>query len=77
LTTDNLAHFFASEGITEEEADDTYEYTYQWLIAAATSQPSQTEEIQPLLDQVNLAICEVGGGPPHAHGKQWWHPWFV
>jgi hypothetical protein len=77
LTTDNLTRFFASQGITEEEAEDAYEYAYQWLTTAATSQPSQAGEIQPLLDQVNLAICKVGGRTPHDHSEQWWHPWFL
>jgi len=34
LTIDNLVQFFAAQGVDEEQADDVFEYTYQWLTKA-------------------------------------------
>jgi len=77
LTTDDLTCFLTTQGITKEEANNAYEYTYWWLTTAATTQPSQDGEIQLLLDQVNLAILEAGGRTPHANSKKWWQPQFL
>jgi len=62
--------------VTEEQADDTFEYTYQWLTKAITNQPSQPAEIQLVLAEINLAISEAGNRPPRGHGVQWWQPFF-
>jgi len=64
LTIDELVRFFAKQGVTEEEAHDMFEYTYQWLTTAATEWASQSTEIQSLLDEVNLAIHKAGNRPP-------------
>ena len=72
LTIDDLAHFYAVQGITEVEVSNVFEYMYQWLTTAATQWPSQTAEIQSLLGEVNLAICEAGNRPPPGNGVQWW-----
>jgi hypothetical protein len=64
LTIDDLVHFFAEQGVTEEEADDMFEYVYQWLTIATTEWASQSTEIQSLLDEVNLAIREAANRPP-------------
>jgi len=68
--------FFAEQGVTEEWADDAFEYTYQWLTKAVTDLPSQSAEIQLVLAEVNLAISEAGNKPPRGHGVQWWQPFF-
>jgi hypothetical protein len=34
LTIDNLVQFFAAQGVDEEQADNVFEYTYQWLTKA-------------------------------------------
>jgi hypothetical protein len=49
---------------------------YQWLAKAIADRPSQSAEIQSVLDEVNLAISEAGNKPPRGHGVQWWHPFF-
>jgi hypothetical protein len=77
LTINDLVRFFAEQGVTEEEADDMFEYAYQWLTIAATKWASQSTEIQSLLDEVNLAICEASNRPPRANGVQWWQPFFL
>jgi hypothetical protein len=64
LTIDELVCFFAEQGVTEEEADDMFEYAYQWLTTATTERASQLTEIQSLLDEVNLAIHKAGNRPP-------------
>jgi len=68
--------FFAAQGVDEEQADDVFEYTYQWLTKAMIDRPSQSAEIQSVLDEVNLAICEAGNRPPRGYGVQWWQPFF-
>jgi len=45
LTINDLMRFFAEQGVTKEEADNAFEYTYQWLTIAATEQASQSTEI--------------------------------
>jgi hypothetical protein len=50
--------------VTEEQADDVFEYAYQWLTKAVTNQPSQSAEIQSVLAEVNLAISKAGNRPP-------------
>jgi len=77
LTVDDLVQFFASQGMTEEEANDAFEYVYQWLTTAATTWVSQATEIQSLLGEVNLAIREAGNKLPRANGGQWWQPFFL
>jgi hypothetical protein len=77
LTIDDLLHFFAKQGVTEEEADDMFEYAYQWLTIATTERAFQSTEIQSLLDKVNLAIREAGNRLPQANGVQWWQPFFL
>jgi hypothetical protein len=72
LTINNLMHFFAKQGVTEEEADNTFEYTYQWLTIATTERASQS-----LLDKVNLAFCEATNRLPQVNGVQWWQPFFL
>jgi hypothetical protein len=37
LTIDNLVRFFAEQGVSEEQADDVFEYTYQWLTKAVAN----------------------------------------
>jgi hypothetical protein len=64
LTIDDLVRFFAAQGVTEEQADDAFEYAYQWLTKAIIDQPSQSAEIQSVLGEVNLAISEAGNRPP-------------
>jgi hypothetical protein len=64
LTIDDLLYFFAKQGVTEEEADDAFEYAYQWLTIATTKRAFQSTEIQSLLDEVNLAICEASNRLP-------------
>jgi hypothetical protein len=76
LTIDDLMPFFAEQGVTEEQADDVFEYAYQWLTKAVTDRPSQSAEIQSVLAEVNLAISEAGNRPPRGHGVQWWQPFF-
>jgi hypothetical protein len=76
LTIDDLVRFFAEHGVSEEQADNVFEYAYQWLANAIADQPSQSAEIQSVLDEVNLAISEAGNKPPQGHGVQWWHPFF-
>jgi len=61
--------------MTEEEANNVFEYVYQWLATAATNWVSQASEIQSLLGEVNLAIREASHKPPRANGAQWWQ-WF-
>jgi len=68
--------FFAEQGVSEEQADDAFEYVYQWLAKAVADRPSQSAEIQLVLDEVNLTISEAGNKPPQGHGVQWWHPFF-
>jgi hypothetical protein len=34
LTIDDLVRFFATQGVDEEQADDAFEYAYQWLTKA-------------------------------------------
>jgi hypothetical protein len=34
LTIDDLVRFFTVQGVTEEQADDMFEYAYQWLTKA-------------------------------------------
>jgi len=53
-----------------------FEYAYQWLTKAIADRPSQSAEIQSVLDEVNLAISEAGNKPPRGHGVQWWQPFF-
>jgi hypothetical protein len=53
-----------------------FEYAYQWLAKAVADRPSQSAEIQSVLDEVNLAISEAGNKPPRGHGVQWWQPFF-
>ena len=74
LTIDDLVPFYAVQGVTEEEANDVFEYTYQWLTIATTEHLSQMAEIQLLLGEVNLAIHEAGNKPPPGNSVQWWHP---
>jgi hypothetical protein len=62
--------------VDEEQADDMFEYTYQWLTKAIINQPSQSAEIQSVLDEVNLAISEAGNRLPRGYGVQWWQPFF-
>jgi hypothetical protein len=76
LTIDDLVRFFAKQGVTEEQADDVFEYVYQWLTKAVTNQPSQSAEIQSVLAEVNLAISKAGNKLPRGHGVQWWQPFF-
>jgi hypothetical protein len=64
LTIDDLMRFFAKQGVTKEEVDNTFEYVYQWLTTAATEWASQSTEIQSLLDKVNLTICEASNRLP-------------
>ena len=68
--------FFAEQGVSEEQADDVFEYAYQWLTKAVANRPTQSAEIQSVLDEVNLAISEAGNKPPWGHGVQWWQPFF-
>jgi hypothetical protein len=49
---------------------------YQWLTKAVADRPSQSAEIQSVLDEVNLAISKAGNKPPQGHGVQWWQPFF-
>jgi hypothetical protein len=77
LTIDDMARFFAAQGVTEEDANDVFEYAYQWLTIAATQRLSQSAEIRSLLGEVNLTICEAGNRPPPANGVQWWQPQFL
>jgi hypothetical protein len=53
-----------------------FEYAYQWLAKAVADRPTQSAEIQSVLDEVNLAISEAGNKPPRGHGVQWWQPFF-
>ena len=76
LTIDDLMRFFAAHRVDEEQADDVFEYTYQWLTKAMINRPSQGAEIQSVLDEVNLAISEAGNRPPRGYGVQWWQPFF-
>jgi hypothetical protein len=76
FTINDLVRFFAEQGVSEEQADDVFEYAYQWLAKAVADQPSQSAEIQSVLDEVNLTISEAGNKPPRGHGVQWWHPFF-
>jgi hypothetical protein len=76
LTINDLVRFFAKQGVSEEQADDVFEYAYQWLAKAVADRPSQSAEIQLVLDEVNLAISEAGNKLPRGHGVQWWHPFF-
>jgi hypothetical protein len=76
LTINDLMRFFAAQGVTEEQADDVFEYAYQWLTKAIIDRPSQSAEIQSVLGEVNLAISEAGNRPPRGHGVQWWQPFF-
>jgi hypothetical protein len=76
LTINDLMQFFAEQGVSEEQADDMFEYTYQWLAKSVADQPSQSAKIQSVLDEVNLTISEAGNKPPRGHGVQWWHPFF-
>jgi len=68
--------FFASQGVTEEQADNVFEYMYQWLTKAVTDQPSQLADIQSVLGEVNLTISKAGNRPPRGHGVQWWQLFF-
>jgi hypothetical protein len=68
--------FFAEQGVSEEQADDAFEYAYQWLTKAIADRPSQLAKIQLVLDEVNLAISEAGNKPPQGHGVQWWQLFF-
>jgi hypothetical protein len=77
LTIDNLVRFFALQGVTKEEANNVFEYAYQWLTTAATSWVSQATEIQSLLGEVNLAIRKAGNKLPQANSAQWWQPFFL
>jgi hypothetical protein len=77
LTINDFMWFFAEQGVTKEEADDTFEYTYQWLTIATTERASQSTEIQSLLDEVNLAIHEAANRPPQVNGVQWWQLFFL
>jgi hypothetical protein len=76
LTIDDLVRFFAKQGVSEEQADNVFEYTYQWLAKAIADRPSQSAEIQSVLDEVNLAISKAGNKPPQGHGVQWWQLFF-
>jgi hypothetical protein len=76
LTINDLVRFFAEQGVSEEQADNVFEYAYQWLAKAVADRPSQSAEIQSVLDEVNLAISEAGNKPPRGHGVQWWQPFF-
>jgi hypothetical protein len=78
LTIDDLVQFFAKQGVSvsEEQADDVFEYAYQWLTKAIVDRPSQSAKIQSVLDEVNLAISKAGNKPPRGHGVQWWQPFF-
>jgi hypothetical protein len=76
LTINDLVQFFAEQGVSEEQADDVFEYMYQWLAKAVADRPTQLAEIQSVLDEVNLAISEAGNKPPRGHGVQWWQPFF-
>jgi hypothetical protein len=76
LTINNLMRFFAEQGVSEEQADNVFEYAYQWLTKAIADRPSQSAEIQSVLAEVNLAISEAGNKPPQGHGVQWWQPFF-
>jgi hypothetical protein len=64
LTIDNLVRFFAEQGVSEEQADNVFEYVYQWLTKAIADRPSQSAEIQSVLAEVNLAISKAGNKPP-------------
>jgi hypothetical protein len=64
LTIDDLMRFFAAQGVTEEQADDVFEYAYQWLTKAVIDRPSRSAEIQSVLGEVNLTISEAGNRPP-------------
>ena len=66
LTIDDLVQFFATQGVDEEQADNMFEYVYQWLTKAIIDQPSQS-----VLDEVNLAISEAGNRLPQGYGVQW------
>jgi len=77
LTIDDLLRFFAKQGVTEEEADDAFEYAYQWLTIATTEQAFHSTEIQSLLNEVNLAIREASNRLPQANGVQWWQLFFL
>jgi hypothetical protein len=68
--------FFAAQGVDKEQADDAFEYAYQWLTKAIIDRPSQLAEIQLVLDEVNLAISKAGNRPPQGYGVQWWQPFF-
>ena len=68
--------FFAEQGVSEEQSDNTFEYAYQWLTKAIADQPSQSAEIQSVLDEVNLTISKAGNKLPWGHGVQWWQPFF-
>jgi hypothetical protein len=50
--------------VDEEQADDAFEYAYQWLTKAMIDQPSQSAEIQSVLDEADLTIHKAGNRPP-------------
>jgi len=50
--------------VSEEQADNVFEYVYQWLTKAIADRPSQSAEIQSVLAEVNLAISKAGNKPP-------------
>jgi hypothetical protein len=37
LTIDDPVRFFAEQGVSEEQADNVFEYTYQWLTKAVAN----------------------------------------
>jgi hypothetical protein len=77
LTINDLMCFFAKQGVTKEEADDTFEYAYQWLTTATTERASQSTEIQLLLDKVNLTIRKAANRLPQVNSVQWWQLFFL
>jgi hypothetical protein len=63
LTIDDLVRLFAEQGISEEQADDVFEYAYQWLAKAIADRPSQSAKIQSVLDEVNCGNCSLDSQP--------------
>jgi hypothetical protein len=66
LITNDLAHFFTSQGVTEKEANNMYEYTYRRFTTSTKTQSSQSEDIAPVLEQVNEAPREVNNRLPYS-----------
>jgi hypothetical protein len=74
LTVNDLTKFYASQGVTLQEADDLYAFASNWLDAAVMHRPADADTIQSLREAAALQVRARGQPPSLTPGKDEWHP---